>query len=155
VSIAGQGTEPGVDRRRGRLGQPLRLDGGPLHHGAVRADEPASGEVTTVSLSPTAGKAEVVIGIHGAVQVRDFMLTSPDRLVLDVVGARLNQTAAALYDGVKRGGVLNLRYSQFRPDVVRIVLDPGLAHEKLGWQAAMPLHEGLARTYKFFSAGAP
>jgi type IV pilus assembly protein PilQ len=89
----------------------------------VRADEPASGEVTAVSLSPAAGKAEVVIGIHGAVQVRDFMLTSPDRLVLDVVGARLNQTAAALYDGVTRGGVRNLRYSQFRPDVVRIVLE--------------------------------
>jgi type IV pilus assembly protein PilQ len=89
----------------------------------IRADEPASGEVTAVSLSPAAGKAEVVIGIHGAVQVRDFMLTSPDRLVLDVVGARLNQTAAALYDGVTRGGVRNLRYSQFRPDVVRIVLE--------------------------------
>jgi type IV pilus assembly protein PilQ len=89
----------------------------------VRADEPASGEVTAVSLSPAAGKAEVVIGIHGAVQVRDFMLTTPDRLVLDVVGARLNQTAAALYDGVNRGGVLNLRYSQFRPDVVRIVVE--------------------------------
>ena len=89
----------------------------------VRADEPVSGEVTAVSLSPAAGKAEVVIGIHGAVEVRDFMLTTPDRLVLDVVGARLNQTAAGLYDGVKRGGVLNLRYSQFRPDVVRIVLE--------------------------------
>lgn len=89
----------------------------------VRADEPASGEVTAVSLSPAAGNSEVVIGIHGAVQVRDFMLTSPDRMVLDVVGARLNQTAAVLYDGVKRGGVLNLRYSQFRPDIVRIVLE--------------------------------
>jgi UDP-glucose 4-epimerase len=41
-----------------------------------------------------------------------------------------------------------------RGDVVRIVLDPALAHEKLGWQAAMPLHDGLARTYKFFSDGA-
>ncbi|HEX3235792.1 MAG TPA: AMIN domain-containing protein [Gemmatimonadales bacterium] len=89
----------------------------------LRADEPANGEVTAVSLAPAAGKAEVVIGIHGAVQVRDFMLTDPDRLVLDVVGARLNQTAAALYDGVTRGGVRNLRYSQFRPDVVRIVLE--------------------------------
>ena len=39
-------------------------------------------------------------------------------------------------------------------DVTRIVLDPGLAREKLGWHAAMPLHEGLARTYKFFSNGA-
>jgi UDP-glucose 4-epimerase len=47
---------------------------------------------------------------------------------------------------------------QFGPgrkgDVMRIVLDPGLAREKLGWQAAMPLHEGLARTYRFFNAGA-
>src|SRR6202158_1570651 len=39
-------------------------------------------------------------------------------------------------------------------DVVRIVLDPGLACAKLGWQAAMPLHDGLARTYKFFNDGA-
>jgi UDP-glucose 4-epimerase len=39
-------------------------------------------------------------------------------------------------------------------DVVRIVLDPGLARQKLGWAAAMPLHDGLARTYRFFSNGA-
>jgi UDP-glucose 4-epimerase len=39
-------------------------------------------------------------------------------------------------------------------DVGRIVLDPSLARAKLGWQAAMPLHDGLARTYKFFSNGA-
>src|SRR5712692_8095226 len=36
-------------------------------------------------------------------------------------------------------------------DVMRIVLDPGLARDKLDWQAAMPLRDGLARTYKFFS----
>ena len=76
----------------------------------LRADEPGSGEVTAVSLSPAAGKAEVVITVQGAVEVRDFMLNTPDRLVLDVVGARLNQTAATLYDGVTRGGVTNLRY---------------------------------------------
>jgi UDP-glucose 4-epimerase len=39
-------------------------------------------------------------------------------------------------------------------DVVRIVLNPSLAREKLGWQATMPLHDGLARTYKFFSDAA-
>jgi UDP-glucose 4-epimerase len=39
-------------------------------------------------------------------------------------------------------------------DVVRIVLNPSLAREKLGWEAAMPLHEGLDRTYKFFRDGA-
>jgi type IV pilus assembly protein PilQ len=87
------------------------------------AEGPGSGEVTAVSLAPAAGKTELVVAVKGAVDVRDFLLTSPDRLVLDVVGATLNSTTASLYDGVKRGKVLNLRYSQFRPDVVRIVVD--------------------------------
>lgn len=89
----------------------------------ARAAEPGTGEVTAVSLTPAAGKAQVVIGIRGAVEVKDFLLTEPDRLVLDVVGATLGQDAPAVYDGVLRGGVRNIRYSQFRPDVVRIVLD--------------------------------
>src|SRR5215470_10414049 len=89
----------------------------------LKAEGPGSGEVTAVSLTPAAGKAEVVVTVQGAVEVRDFMLNEPNRLVLDVVGARLGQTAATIYDGVNRGGVTNLRYSQFRPDVVRIVLD--------------------------------
>jgi type IV pilus assembly protein PilQ len=89
----------------------------------MRAEGPGGGEVTAVSLAPAAGKTEVVVAVRGAVDVRDFLLSSPDRLVLDVVGAKLGGTTASLYDGVKRGGVLNLRYSQFRPDVVRIVID--------------------------------
>jgi type IV pilus assembly protein PilQ len=90
---------------------------------SARADEPVSGEVTAVSLAPAAGKTEIVINVSGMVDVRDFLLSSPDRLVLDVVGAKLGGTTATLYDGVKRGGVVNLRYSQFRPDIVRIVVD--------------------------------
>jgi type IV pilus assembly protein PilQ len=89
----------------------------------ARAEGPGSGEVTAVSLAPAAGKTEIVVAVSGAVDVRDFLLTSPDRLVLDVVGARLGGTTASLYDGVRRGGVLNLRYSQFRPDIVRVVVD--------------------------------
>src|SRR5215208_5780201 len=90
----------------------------------MRADDaPGTGEVTAVSLAPAAGKTEIVVNVSGAVDVRDFLLASPDRLVLDVVGARLGGTTASLYDGVKRGGVVNLRYSQFRPDIVRIVVD--------------------------------
>jgi type IV pilus assembly protein PilQ len=89
----------------------------------LRAEGPGSGEVTAVSLAPAAGKTELVVAVKGAVDVRDFLLNSPDRLVLDVVGATLGSTAASLYDGVKRGTVLNLRYSQFRSDVVRIVVD--------------------------------
>jgi type IV pilus assembly protein PilQ len=89
----------------------------------LRAEGPGSGEVTAVSLAPAAGKTELVVAVKGAVDVRDFLLNSPDRLVLDVVGATLGSTTASLYDGVKRGTVVNLRYSQFRPDVVRIVVD--------------------------------
>jgi type IV pilus assembly protein PilQ len=89
---------------------------------AARADGPASGEVTGVSVQAAPGRADVVINVRGAVEVRDFMLQNPDRLVLDVMGAQLKGNLAGLYDGVKRGGVLNVRYSQFEPDVVRIVL---------------------------------
>jgi type IV pilus assembly protein PilQ len=89
---------------------------------ALAEGGPASGEVTGVSVLPAPGKADVVINVRGAVQVRDFMLHAPERLVVDVVGARLS-AGSSLYDGVNRGGVVNLRYSQFRPDVVRIVLD--------------------------------
>ena len=46
---------------------------------------------------------------------------------------------------------------QFGParkgDVVRIVLNPALAAQQLDWRAAMPLHEGLTKTYRFFSDG--
>src|SRR3954467_7355937 len=90
---------------------------------AGRADGLASREVTGVSVQPSPGRADVIINVRGAVEVRDFVLERPDRLVLDVVGAKLKGNAASLYDGVKRGGVLNLRYSQFKPDVVRIVME--------------------------------
>src|SRR5215210_1553518 len=89
---------------------------------AALADGPGSGEVTGVSVQASPGRADIVINVRGAVEVRDFMLQGPDRLVLDVLGARLMGKTAGLYDGVKRGGVLNVRYSQFERDVVRIVL---------------------------------
>jgi type IV pilus assembly protein PilQ len=88
---------------------------------AALADGPGSGEVTGVSVQASPGRADIVINVRGAVEVRDFMLQGPNRLVLDVMGARLNKFAG-VYDGVKRGGVLNVRYSQFDRDVVRIVL---------------------------------
>jgi UDP-glucose 4-epimerase len=38
-------------------------------------------------------------------------------------------------------------------DVVRIVLDPSQANRELGWEAKMPLFEGLSKTYAFFRDG--
>jgi type IV pilus assembly protein PilQ len=80
------------------------------------------GEVRGVSVVPAAGKVEIVIDLRGAAQVRDFTLANPARLVIDLQGARLT-APAALYDGKNRGGVRNVRYAQFKPDVVRVVID--------------------------------
>jgi type IV pilus assembly protein PilQ len=80
------------------------------------------GEVRSVTVAPGSGKVAVVIDLRGAVEVQDFTLESPARLVLDLIGARL-AAPATLYDMQNRGGVKNIRYGQFRPGVVRVVID--------------------------------
>ena len=91
------------------------------------ATGPDDGEVLSVAISSQPGAAEIMIGIRGAVEVRDFTLRTPDRLVLDLTGAKL-VGAISLYDGVERGGIRNIRYAQFSPTVVRVVID--LAEQK-------------------------
>src|SRR5256885_9458633 len=83
---------------------------------------PRDGEVRAVSVVPAAGSVEVVIDLRGAVDIQDFTLGNPARLVVDLQGARL-VAPAVLYDGANRGGIKNLRYAQFRPGVVRVVID--------------------------------
>ena len=80
------------------------------------------GEVRAVSVLPAAGRVEVVIELRGAVDVQDFTLANPARLVIDLQGARL-VAPVVLYDGQNRGGVKNLRYAQFRAGVVLVVID--------------------------------
>jgi type IV pilus assembly protein PilQ len=64
----------------------------------------------------------VVIGVNAAVQVRDFTLGSPQRVVIDLHGATLDMSGRT-YDKVARGGITNVRYSQFRANVVRVVVE--------------------------------
>jgi type IV pilus assembly protein PilQ len=80
------------------------------------------GEVKAVSVLPGAGRALVVIDVNGSVSVQDFTLDNPARIVIDVMGATLG-SSGVLYDGLNRGGILNIRSAQYRPDVVRIVLE--------------------------------
>jgi len=89
---------------------------------AALAGTGRDGEVQAVSVLPSAGKVEVVIDVRGAVEVQDFILHSPARLVIDLIGAHLS-APATLYDGQNRGGVKNIRYAQFKPGVVRVVID--------------------------------
>ena len=80
------------------------------------------GEVRGVSVLPATGKVEIVIDVQGAALIQDFTLSNPARLVIDLQGTRLTGPVA-LYDGQNRGGVRNVRYAQFKPDVVRVVID--------------------------------
>jgi type IV pilus assembly protein PilQ len=80
------------------------------------------GDVTAVSVLPGAGRIHIVVDVEGGVTVQDFVLENPARLVVDLVGAKL-KAQGALYDGQNRGGVVDVRYSQHRPDVVRVVVE--------------------------------
>jgi type IV pilus assembly protein PilQ len=91
---------------------------------AIAASETprAPSSVTALSVVPAAGRAEVVVAIDGSVDVIDFTLSSPRRIVVDFRGATLTMPPR-FYDKVSRGGITNVRLAQYKPDVVRLVLD--------------------------------
>jgi len=89
---------------------------------ARAARDAAVGTVTALSVVPGDGSADVVIALTGPVTVEDFTAESPDRIVVDLSGARIASLGRA-YDRRTRGGIRNIRYSQFSPTVVRVVLD--------------------------------
>ncbi len=81
----------------------------------------APSSVTALSIVPAAGRAEVVVAIDGTVDVVDFTLDNPRRIVVDFRGATLS-VPARFYDKVARGGITDLRVAQTKPDVVRLVI---------------------------------
>src|SRR4051812_2702088 len=87
-----------------------------LSHETVNA--PA---VRSVSVVPAQGRAEIVIGVDASVEVDDFALESPNRVVIDLKGAVLS--SAPRYDRQARGGIINVRAAQFKPNVVRVVIE--------------------------------
>ena len=90
---------------------------------AADTDAPrGSGVVVSLSVVPMTGRAEVVIAVDGSVDVQDFTLSKPARVVLDLKGAHLGMPAR-LYDKVQRGAITNLRVAQYKEDVVRVVID--------------------------------
>ena len=105
----------------------VALSGNPREAFAARggltpvASQSAS-SVTALSIIPGSGRADVLVSVSGPVQVQDFTVPSPHRIVLDFTGARLMPLARA-YDRVARGGISNIRLAQYRSDVVRVVLD--------------------------------
>jgi type IV pilus assembly protein PilQ len=106
------------------------------------------GDVTAVSILPSPGRAEVVIDVQGAVRVSDFVLRDPARLVLDLVGAHL-VAPTMQYDGIARGGIRDVRYSQFRPDVVRVVVELDAARDYQVRQDSTGVHVAFAASQLF------
>lgn len=88
----------------------------------------APSSVTALSVVPAAGRAEVVVAIDGTVDVVDFTLENPRRIVVDFRGATLT-APSRFYDKVSRGGITNVRVAQYKPGVVRLVLDLDGARE--------------------------
>jgi len=88
---------------------------------ALWAVAPA-GRVQEVRISPSGDETQISVITNGDVEVRDFILRDPARLILDVHGA-VNELPEETFEGIGRGGVVRLRSSQFRDDVVRLVFD--------------------------------
>jgi len=83
---------------------------------------PPAAAVTALTVQRTSGRAEVVIGVSGDVDVQDFSLRAPHRIVVDLKGATLKMAQHA-YDGVVRAGIRNIHFAQNTATVVRVVLD--------------------------------
>ena len=79
-------------------------------------------EVSEVRIAGDANQTEISIQTDAGVEVRDFLLEEPTRLVVDLEGAR-HALPRHVFEGIGRGGVVGLRTSQFRDDVVRLVFE--------------------------------
>jgi type IV pilus assembly protein PilQ len=82
---------------------------------------PPAASVISLSVVPTSERSELVIGVDGPVEVQDFTLRDPDKIVVDVTGATLG-IGTESYDRIARAGIVNVRYSQYRKNIVRVVL---------------------------------
>lgn len=80
-----------------------------------------AGQVSALTLSSTGGTARLVIATDRGVAVRETKMQTPDRLVLDFEPALKGDFAA--YDGQHRGSIADIRVNQFKPNVVRVVVE--------------------------------
>ncbi|MBT8337007.1 MAG: AMIN domain-containing protein [Gemmatimonadetes bacterium] len=81
------------------------------------------GPVTEVTVRPAAAETtEILIAVDGPVEFREFTMEGPNRLVVDLFGARHGLEVGNFAD-VNRGGVASIRTSQYSDDIVRVVLE--------------------------------
>jgi type IV pilus assembly protein PilQ len=114
--------------------------------------------VHSLSVVPSSGKTEVVIGVNAAVEVQDFTLDAPTRVVVDLKGATLSMSHHS-YDRARRGGITNVRYSQYRPNVVRVVIELDAKHPyqvtRNSNEVRISVTGGKTTDYTAWSSGSP
>src|SRR5690606_14835111 len=76
--------------------------------------------LTGIAIMPAGDRTEIVVEVQGEVNVTDFVLESPARLVLDFSGIG---TVSSVHGSVERGGIRAVRVAQFSPTVARVVID--------------------------------
>jgi DNA-binding CsgD family transcriptional regulator len=86
------------------------------------ASTAANGTVTGLQILPSDQRTEVLIAVDGSVEVREFSMEGPYRLVVDILGARYELDRES-FGEVSRGGIRTVRASQYSEDVVRVVLE--------------------------------
>lgn len=121
---------------------------------------PTDATVISLSVVPRTGRADVVVRIDGAVTFKHFTLSKPDKIVVDLSGATLGLPQGDAYDGVARGGITRIRYSQFTKTVVRVVLTLDSPHSYTVAQQNGEVRvsiEGMAEGFEPWSvkSGAP
>lgn len=121
----------------------------------LRAQQPT--RVTGLRLASVGGETELVVATSGPVaRWEDFAMGSPPRVVVDLSGARAD-LGQSRFDGIRRGGVLGIRTSQYTADVVRIVVDLEEARPYTVTQAADGLHVrfgGASGAFAAWTSGA-
>lgn len=87
----------------------------------ARADE---NDIIAVRTWPSDTYTRVTIESKHALKYRHFMVSSPERLVIDIEGLQLGQTLRTLSQKIKSDPYVQAaRAGQFNPSTVRIVLD--------------------------------
>jgi type IV pilus assembly protein PilQ len=86
------------------------------------------GTVLSLLVKPDSARVDVVVGVRGDVTTKDFTLSGPDKIVVDISHASLGLARGQSYDHAARGGIVNVHYAQFKPGVVRVVVTLDAPH---------------------------
>jgi type IV pilus assembly protein PilQ len=122
----------------------------------VAGPTPNDATVIALSVVPRPGRADVVVGVEGPVSFTHFTLANPDKIVVDLSGATLGLPGGDAYDGVSRGGITRICYSQFTRDVVRVVVTLDAPHGYTVTNDHGELHisiDGAAKAFQPWAVG--